>query len=167
MQGMQPTQISTMVPNQMGMNQPNQMGMMQPNQMGMMQPNQMGMMQPNQMGMMQPNQMGMMQPNPMPTPSPNPMPSPSPNPKPQPPAPKNMCINFLFNGETKIGVQGNDSMTIEKLIKNFRVKLCNNDIKIDKYIIHPSGKELNPNSQETLAQNGISGNIEIIANSKN
>ena len=52
-------------------------------------------------------------------------------------------------------------MTIEKLIKNFKVKLCNNDIKIKKYLIHKNEVELDPNSNETLASKGITGGTKI------
>jgi len=67
---------------------------------------------------------------------------------------KNFVVEF-FVFDTIIGVQGNSNMTIEKLIKNFKVKLCNNDIKIRKYLVHQTEVELDPHSTETLASKGI------------
>ena len=151
------------------MNQPGMMpGMM--NQPGMMQPGMMnnGMMQPgmmNQPGTMQPgmmNQPGTMQPGAGTTN--NQQGGNNPPSKPQSPPPKNMCINFYVNkDETIIGVQGNTNMTIQQLIKNFRIKLCNENIKISKYITHPTKIELDRNSTETLADKGINENITVNA----
>ena len=72
--------------------------------------------------------------NPVPNPAPNPIPNPAPNPQPQTKT-HNMSIKFYVNDETEIQVQGNSDMTIEQLIKNFKNKLCDPNIKIKKYII--------------------------------
>jgi len=73
---------------------------------------------------------------------------------------KNFVVQFLVNNVI-IAVQGRNDLTIEKLIKNFKVKLCNNDIKIKKYLVHQTEVELDPNSNETLASKGITGGTKI------
>ena len=78
---------------------------------------------------------------------------------------KNMCISFLIN-DTLIGVQGCSTMTIEKLIKNFRCKLCNDEIQFDKFIIESTNIELDPTSTETLSSKGITQDTKIIALTK-
>ena len=78
---------------------------------------------------------------------------------------KNMLILFLIKDIT-IGVQGYSTMTIEKLIKNFRIKLCNDEIQVDKYIIESTNIELDPTSTEILSSKGITNDTKIIALTK-
>jgi len=73
---------------------------------------------------------------------------------------KNFIIEF-FVKDSIIRVQGDSNLTINKLIKNFEVKLCNEDIRIKKYLIHPTGVELDPSSIETLASKGITDGTRI------
>jgi MAD (mothers against decapentaplegic) family protein 4 len=178
MMNMQPGMMN-MQPGMMNM-QPGQMGMMNGqmvNSHGQIYPLQMmGMMngvQPGQMvlsqGQMQPTQMGMMnyqfqQPGQMQTGqmANQPQGGNNPVPKPQSQPSKNICVEFYVN-DTIIGVQGNSNMSIKQLIKNFKVKLCNENIKIAKYITHPNKIELDPNSEETLASKNIDEKIKINA----
>jgi len=81
-------------------------------------------------------------------------------------ASKNMSIEFLVN-DNKVQVQGNNNMTIEKLIKNFKIKLCSEDVKIEKYIIQGTNIELDPTSTEKLSDKGINQNIKVIVKTKN
>lgn len=118
------------------------------NQFGMMSTSHGNIQPENMMGMNQPPMINQFSPNPQ---------SSAPS--------KYMCIDFLFK-DVIIGVQGKNDMTIEKLIKNFRVKLCNDNIKIEKYLIHPTRVELDPTSTETLASKGITEETKIIAVSK-
>ena len=84
--------------------------------------------------------------------------------KPQSSAGKNMCINFFVNStEIIIGVQGNTNMTVQQLIKNFRIKLCNDKINFAHYITHPTKIELDRNSTETLGDLGINQDITVNA----
>ena len=78
---------------------------------------------------------------------------------------KNFQVGF-FVRDFVVGVEGHSNMTIEKLIKNFKIKLCNEDIKIRKYLVHPTGVELVPNSTETLASKGITEKtiINVVTN---
>ena len=145
---MQTGQIMGMQAGQMGMQQ-GQMGM-QPGQIGM-QPGQIGM-QPGQIGM-QPGQIGMQ-------PGGN-----NPAPNSQPTASKNISIPFLVK-DIPIGVQGNSNMSIANLVKNFKTKLCDENINIDRYIISPLNVELDPNSTDSLASKGIAENVKIIAVTK-
>ena len=156
---------------QPGMMQP---GMMQPGMMqqGMMQPGQMtmsqGTIQPGQMmGMngqmgMQPGQMtlshGPMQYGQMMGMQNNQQSQGGNAPKSEPS--KNMSIEFHVKYVT-IGVQGNSNMTIQKLIEHFKTKLCDNNIKVNKYIMNPSGNVLDPNSTETLSPKGINEQVKI------
>ena len=78
---------------------------------------------------------------------------------------KNMLILFQIN-DTLIGVQGCSTMTIEKLIRNFKSKLVFNEIQVDKYIIESTNIELDPTSTETLSSKGITGETKIIALTK-
>ena len=82
-----------------------------------------------------------------------------------PDPPKYFPVQFFID-EVIIVTQATYNMTISQLIKNFRVKLCNNNIKIDKYIMHPSNIELDPYSNETLCSKGIDENVRIIAKHK-
>ena len=77
----------------------------------------------------------------------------------------NLLILFQIKDIT-IGVQGCSTMTIEKLIKNFRCKLCNDEIQFDKFIIESTNIELDPTSTETLSSKGITGETKIIALTK-
>jgi len=77
----------------------------------------------------------------------------------------NLLILFQIKDIT-IGVQGYSTMTIEKLIKNFRIKLFNDEIQVDKYIIESTNIELDPTSTETLSSKGITGETKIIALTK-
>ena len=84
------------------------------------------------------------------------------NTKPKPQPAKNIYIEFYFD-DVVFGVQGNSNMSIKKLIKNFRVKLCNDKIQIEKYLAYPGKIELDPNSEETLASKNITEKIKIRA----
>ena len=77
----------------------------------------------------------------------------------------NFLIEFQIN-DIFIGVQGCSTMTIEKLIRNFRLKLYNDEIQVDKYIIESTNIELDPTSTETLSSKGITGETKIIALTK-
>ena len=87
------------------------------------------------------------------------------NTKPKSQPSKNMYIQLCIN-ECLIGVQGKSNMSIKQLIKNFKIKLCNNKIEIEKYIALPDKIELDPNSEETLASKNITENIKIQVISK-
>jgi hypothetical protein len=76
-------------------------------------------------------------------------------------ASKNIKIDFLVK-DNVVGVQGNNNMTIDKLIKNFKIKLCNDDIKIEKYIIQGTNAELDPTSTKKLCDKEINENAKII-----
>ena len=76
-----------------------------------------------------------------------------------------MNITFLIK-DNLVGVQGCSTMTIEKLIKNFRIKLCADEIQVDKYIIESTNIELDPTSTGTLSSKGITGETKIIALTK-
>ena len=115
------------------------------------QQGQMGM-QPGQMGM-QPGQMQNQ-------PGGN-----NPAPNSQTTASKNISIPFLVK-DIPIGVQGNSNMSIANLVKNFKTKLCDESINIDKYIISPLNMELDPNSTDSLASKGIAGDVKIIVVTK-
>ena len=84
------------------------------------------------------------------------------NTKPKSQPSKNMNIQFCIN-ECLIGVQGKSNMSIKQLIKNFKIKLCNNKIEIEKYIALPDKIELDPNSEETLASKNITEKTTIQA----
>jgi len=87
-------------------------------------------------------------------------------PNPQTSAPsKYIFIKFLFK-DIEVIVQGKDDMTVENLIKNFRMRLCDENIRIEKYIILPTRVELDPHSTETLASKGITEGTKINAVSK-
>ena len=73
---------------------------------------------------------------------------------------KNINVEF-FVDDVIIGVQANSNMPINKLIRNFKVKLCSDTIKIIKYIIYPSNIELDPNSTEPISSKGINGKTKI------
>jgi len=84
-------------------------------------------------------------------------------PNPQTSAPsKHIYIKFLFK-DIEVIVQGNDDMTVGNLIKNFRIRLCDENIKIEKYLILPTRVQLDPYSTETLASKGITEGTKIIA----
>ena len=76
----------------------------------------------------------------------------------------NMTYDFIVRdskkGEFNIKVQGNNGYTIEKLIKGFKVKLCNDDAVIKEYKLNDN-TPLDPNSTETLEQKGINQNNKI------
>ena len=76
----------------------------------------------------------------------------------------NQTYDFIVHdsnkGEVNIKVQGNNGYTIEKLIKGFRVKLCNDDAVIKEYKLNNS-VVLKEDSKETLAQKGIDQNQKI------
>ena len=76
---------------------------------------------------------------------------------------KNISINFIFDGRV-IVVQGNSDMTIEHLIKNFRVKLCIDNFSGDYFF---KKKEISENSKETLKESGISNEDYIYAFDQN
>ena len=71
--------------------------------------------------------------------------------------PVDMILNFIFDGH-KIAVHGNPNMTIERLIKNFRVKLCIYDFSGDYFF---KGIKIDKDSTQTLIQSGISNEEEI------
>ena len=61
----------------------------------------------------------------------------NPTPGTKPTRSKNMIIQFFIK-DVIIGVQGNSTMTIEKLVKNFKLKLCEEEIIVNKYLLLPS-----------------------------
>ena len=77
----------------------------------------------------------------------------------------NMVVSFLIN-DTIIGVQGKSDMTIEKLIRNFKIKLFNDEIQFDKFIIESTNIELDPTSTETLSSKGITDDTKIVVLTK-
>jgi hypothetical protein len=76
---------------------------------------------------------------------------------------KNLIINFIFDCY-KIEVQGNSDMTLKKLIERFRVKLCNDNFSLDYFF---KRRKLDKDSEETLAQSGISNCDEILVFEQN
>ena len=70
---------------------------------------------------------------------------------------KNLIINFIFD-DNIIAVQGNSNMTIEKLIKNFRVKLCIDNFSGDYFF---EGKKIDKDSVQTLKESGIFNESDI------
>lgn len=70
---------------------------------------------------------------------------------------KNLIVNFIFDGD-KIAVQGNQNMTIQNLIRNFKVKLGIDNFSGDYFI---GSREIDKDSTEKLAQSGISDDDEI------
>ena len=70
---------------------------------------------------------------------------------------KNLTLNFIFDGHI-IAVQGRLDMTLEQLIKNFAVKLCNDDICL---VYFYKGNKLEKDLNKTLKQSGISNEDEI------
>jgi hypothetical protein len=78
-------------------------------------------------------------------------------------SPKYLTYNFIFDGHI-IGVQGNPKMTIEKLIKNFGVKLCIDNFSGDYFF---KGKKLDEHSNYTLETSGISNKDDILVFDQN
>ena len=76
-----------------------------------------------------------------------------------------MVVSFLIN-DIIIGVQGKSDMTIEKLIRNFKIKLFNDEIQFDKFIIESTNIELDPTSTETLSSKGITDDTKIVVLTK-
>ena len=76
---------------------------------------------------------------------------------------KNLIVNFIFDGD-KIAVQGNSDMTIEKLIKNFIVKLGIDNFSGNYFF---KGNKIDKDSTETLEQSRISNDDEIYAFEQN
>ena len=76
-----------------------------------------------------------------------------------------MVVFFLIN-DNIIGVQGKSDMTIEKLIRNFKIKLFNDEIQFDKFIIESTNIELDPTSTETLSSKGITDDTKIVVLTK-
>ena len=82
-----------------------------------------------------------------------------------PKPPKRISVPFLIQ-DIRIRVQGFSDMTIEKLIRNFKIKLCSDEIQIDKYIIESTSIELDPTSTETLSSKGITEDTRIVVLTK-
>ena len=76
-----------------------------------------------------------------------------------------ILVSFLIN-DNIIGVQGKSDMTIEKLIRNFKIKLFNDEIQFDKFIIESTNIELDPTSTETLSSKGITDDTKIVVLTK-
>ena len=76
-----------------------------------------------------------------------------------------MVVSFLIN-DIIIGVQGKSDMTIEKLIRNFKIKLICDEIQFDKFIIESTNIELDPTSTETLSSKGITDDTKIVVLTK-
>ena len=76
-----------------------------------------------------------------------------------------ILVSFLIN-DNIIGVQGKSDMTIEKLIRNFKIKLFNDEIQFDKFIIESTNIELDPTSTETLSSKGITEDTRIVVLTK-
>jgi len=68
-----------------------------------------------------------------------------------------LTINFIFD-DRKIAVQGTLDMTIEKLIKNFRLKL-GKEVLIEDYFFKEN--KIDKDSKLTLQQSGISNKDDI------
>ena len=74
-----------------------------------------------------------------------------------------------FGGDPIFQIRGNNDISIEIIIKCFKILLCDDTIKIDKYILEPTNIELDPLSTETLISKGINEltTIVVIDNYKN
>ena len=81
------------------------------------------------------------------------------------PQPLFMVIEFNIN-KHKLRLQTNSETTIEELLRNFRSRLSNDEIKIDKYLIESNNIELDPTSNETLSSKGITPDTKIIVLTK-
>ena len=62
----------------------------------------------------------------------------------------------------KIIAQASSEDPIKLLIQRFKTKLCNDNIKIGKYLLNKT-IELNPDSEETLCSVGIDSSSKIEA----
>ena len=75
---------------------------------------------------------------------------------------QNQYINIEFIlKNNKIIIQGELNMTAEELIKKFKIKLCDDNIIINKYLINDE-TELNPNEKKTLKELGITSDTKIM-----
>ena len=75
---------------------------------------------------------------------------------------QNQYINIEFIlKNNKIIIQGELNMTAEELIQKFKIKLCDNNIIINKYLINDE-TELNPNDKKTLKELGITSDTKIM-----
>ena len=73
-----------------------------------------------------------------------------------------MYLNKNGKDNSKILAQASSEDSIKELIKRFRFKLCNDDIKIEKYLLNKT-TELNPESEESLSSKGIDNTSKIEA----
>lgn len=78
-------------------------------------------------------------------------------------SPKDYMIYFIINDKS-IGVHGKSDMTIKKLIKYFRIKLCKENLSLDYFF---KGKKLDIDSNLTLEQYGILNEYDIYVVEKN
>ena len=69
-------------------------------------------------------------------------------------------IKFIFNNRN-IVIQGSLNMTGEELIQRFKMKLCDDNIVINKYLINDE-TELDPSSKITLKELGIKKKKKIM-----
>ena len=69
-------------------------------------------------------------------------------------------IKFIFNNRN-IVIQGSLNMTGEELIQRFKMKLCDDNIVINKYLINDE-TELDPSSKITLKELGITSDTKIM-----
>ena len=80
-------------------------------------------------------------------------------------------VNFKYFGDRRFPegvsfmVQGRGDMTIKELIKNFRIKLADDKIKIKSYLLDGKTK-LDENSTRTVNQTGINKKSVITATKK-
>ena len=65
---------------------------------------------------------------------------------------KNISLNFIYDGH-KITIQANKNMKIDRIIKNFRLKLCIDDFSGDYFFRE---RKIDRDSQETIGNFGIS-----------
>ena len=81
---------------------------------------------------------------------------------------KCLQIKFLYMGDPRFPqgspllVQGRSNMTIQSLIKNFRIKLADDSIMIRSYVLN-GNINLDMNSQLTVDQMGINEQSVITA----
>ena len=73
---------------------------------------------------------------------------------------QDLNIEFIINNRT-IVIQGTFNMTEEELIGRFKIKLCDENIIINKYLINDE-TELDPSSKKTLKELGITSGIKIM-----
>ena len=97
----------------------------------------------------------------------NKMNNPNPNPIPSDNSTTFKQIEFRFidqakGDDIKVMVHSQSNMTVQKLITNFRNKLCDDSIVIKQYLLNDQ-ITLSPNSTDTIEKYGIDENSKIKA----